>query len=61
MSSWTVKKQDGIFRIAEQMKHADRMWRDDPEQIVMFPPDASVDEVIDRMVAILQDATRKPS
>jgi hypothetical protein len=61
VSSWTLKKQDGTFRIAEQMKQADRMWRDDPEQIVMFPPNASVDEVIDRMVAILQDAARKLS
>jgi hypothetical protein len=56
-----VKKQDGTFRIAEQMKQADRMWRDDPDQIVTFPPGTSVDEVIDRMVAILQDAAHKPS
>ena len=32
------------------------MWRDDPEQIITFPPGATADEVIERMIAILQAA-----
>jgi hypothetical protein len=61
MLCWTIKKQDGIFQIAGQVKHPNRMWRDDPDQIVSFPPGTPADEVIERMVAILQDAARKPS
>jgi hypothetical protein len=61
MSSWTLKKQDGAFRIAEQIKYPDRMWRDDPDQIVSFPPGTPPHEVVDRMVTILQDAAQKPS
>ncbi|HXL64853.1 MAG TPA: hypothetical protein VN938_07340 [Xanthobacteraceae bacterium] len=61
MLAWTVKKQDGAFRIAGQIKNPDRMWRDDPDQLVNFPPGASVDEVVDRMIAILHDTVRKVS
>jgi hypothetical protein len=32
------------------------MWRDDPEQIISFPAGATADEVIERMIAILQAA-----
>lgn len=56
---WTIEKRDGIFQIARQIKHSDRMWRSDPNQIISFPPDTPADEVIDRMVAILQAAVRK--
>jgi len=31
----------------------------DPEQKIQFPARATVDDVIDRMIAILQDAARK--
>jgi hypothetical protein len=61
MSSWTVKKQDGIFQIAGQIKHTDRMWRDDPDQIISFPPSTHADEVIERMVAILQESAKARS
>jgi hypothetical protein len=61
MLCWTIKKQDGIFQIASQVKHPNRMWRDDPEQIVSFPACTPTGEVIDRMVAILQGAARKAS
>jgi hypothetical protein len=34
------------------------MWRDDPEQTIAFPPGATVDDVVERMIAILQAAVR---
>jgi hypothetical protein len=34
------------------------MRRDDPEQIITFPPSATADDVIERMIAILQNAAR---
>jgi hypothetical protein len=61
MRLWSITEREGNFQIVEQKKQSDRMWRDDPDQIVSFPPGTPTDEVIDRMVAILQDAARKPS
>jgi hypothetical protein len=35
------------------------MWMDDPEQTFIFPPGSTVDDVVERMIAILQDAARQ--
>ena len=59
MLFWDISENDGIFRIASQRKEPDGMWRDDPEQIITFPPGATADDVIERMIAILQGAVRK--
>lgn len=61
MLFWTIEKRGGTFQIAGQIKNPDRMWRDDPDQIISFSPATPTDEVVDRMVAILQDAARKVS
>jgi len=58
MRQWSIVERQGSFQIAKQEKKPDGMWRDDPDQIVDFPAGASVDDVIERMIAILQDATR---
>jgi hypothetical protein len=58
MLFWDIKQNNGAFRIAGQGKQPDGMWRDDPEQIVTFPPVATVDDVVERMIAILQSAVR---
>jgi hypothetical protein len=55
---WTLTKEN-IFRISVQKKQPDRMWRDDPEQTIAFPPGASVDNVIERTIAILQEAAKQ--
>jgi hypothetical protein len=61
MRLWSITDREGKFQIVEQKKQPDRMWRDDPEQLVKFPPGASVDDVVDRMVAIMQDVARNAS
>jgi hypothetical protein len=58
MLFWDIKENDGAFRIAGQRKQPDGMWRDDPEQIVTFPAGATADEVVERMIEILQAAVR---
>jgi hypothetical protein len=58
MLFWDIKENDGVFRIAGQRKQPDGMWRHDSEQIVTFPPGATADEVVERMIAILQAAVR---
>jgi hypothetical protein len=58
MQLWALKEKDGIFQIAGYTKQLDGMWRDDPQQTITFPPGSTVDDVIARMIAILQDAAR---
>ena len=57
---WSVKERDGSFQIVGKRKHPDG-WVEDPERKVEFPPGSTVDQVIDRMIAILQDAARQQS
>jgi hypothetical protein len=59
MQLWGMEEKDGIFQIAGQRKQPDRMWRDDPEQTIDFAPGTAVSQVIDRMIAILQNAARQ--
>jgi hypothetical protein len=61
MLLWSITENDGIFQITGQEKQPDRMWRDDPEQTINFPPGSTADDVIERMIAILQDAARRNS
>jgi hypothetical protein len=58
-SSWSIKKKDGSYQIVGYRTHRDGHWEEDPEQKITFPPRSAPDEVIDRMIAILQDAARK--
>jgi hypothetical protein len=59
MSFWTIKYDGTSFRIAGQKKQSNGMWNDDREKIVVFPPNSTVDQVIDRMITVLQDAARQ--
>jgi hypothetical protein len=59
MSFWTIKSNDTSFQIAGQRKQLNGMWKDDPEQTVIFPSEATVDDVSERMITILRDAARK--
>jgi len=59
MSLWTIEDDGTSFRIAGQKRQLNRMWNDDPEKIVAFPPGSTEDQVIERMIAILQGAVRQ--
>lgn len=59
MQLWDIEDKDGVYQIAGSAKQPNGMWKEDPEQKITFPPEASLDEVVDRMIAILQDAARK--
>ena len=52
---WDLKENDGIFQIVGNTR-VSHGWVEDPKQTIMSPSGTSVDHVIDRMVAILQDA-----
>jgi hypothetical protein len=55
---WDINESDGIFQIAGNVR-GPHGWVEDPKQTITFPPGTSVDDVIDRMIAILQEAARK--
>ena len=55
---WGINESEGKYQIIGYSRHPDG-WRQDPEQKIDFPPGSSIDDVIDRMIAILQDAARK--
>ena len=59
MQLWDLKQKNGIFQIAGNTKQPNGMWLEDQEQIITFPPGAPIDSVINRMIAILQEAAEK--
>jgi hypothetical protein len=60
MMLWIIKEKSGVFQIAGQSKRPDGGWRADPERTIVFPPNSTADDVIDRMVALLKDASKTP-
>jgi hypothetical protein len=51
---------DGIYQIVGHKIHPKGYWVEDANQRIKFPAGSTVDEVIDRMIAILQDAASRP-
>ena len=58
---WTIKEKNGVFQIAGQSKRADRGWRTDLDRTVDFPLNTTMDDVVDRMIAIVQEEVAKKS
>lgn len=56
--TWGINQRDGEYQIIGYSRHPDG-WREDPEQKVDLPVGSTLDTVIDRMIAILQDAARQ--
>jgi hypothetical protein len=57
-STWTISEEDGNYHIIGKWKHPDG-WRDDPDQKIELPSGSTMGDLIDRMIAILQDTARK--
>ena len=60
-SLWSIKESKGEYRIAGYRTHPKGYWEQDPDQIIEFPPGASLDVVINRMIEVLQAAARSSS
>jgi hypothetical protein len=56
-SPWSMKESNGTYQIVGNRKDPDG-WVEDPEQRIDFPPGSTLDQVIERMIAVLQDAAR---
>ncbi len=59
MQSRDIEDKAGVFRISGNVKSPNGMWVADPVQAITFSSGTALDDVIDRMIAILQDAARK--
>ena len=60
-STWSILEEGGVYAIESFRKTPPRGWEVDPEKQIEFPPGTILDEVIDRMIAILQEAAATPS
>jgi hypothetical protein len=59
-SVWSIEESNCDYQIVGYRTHAKGYWEQDPEQVTKFPLGSTVDVVIDRMIAILQDVARSP-
>ena len=57
-SAWSIYEKNGIYRIAPYRTHQKGYWEEDPDREIEFPPRTPINDVIERMIAILQDAAR---
>jgi hypothetical protein len=55
---WSIEEENGIFQIIGRRRTLDG-WVEDPEQTVKFPVGTTLDQVIDRMIAILREAAQQ--
>jgi hypothetical protein len=56
--TWSITDDDSLFKIIAYRTHPKGYWEQDIENEIRFPPGTSADEVIDRMIAILQETAR---
>jgi hypothetical protein len=56
--SWSIAQEDGAYQILGYRKHPKGYWEEDQNQKIQFPSQATIDDVVDRMIAILQEAAR---
>ena len=58
-SPWSIYEKDGNYQIEGYRTDRKGYWEEDPNNVIKFPPGTPLDAVIDRMVAILQDAAQQ--
>ncbi len=57
-STWSIREDDGVYKIIFYRKHPKKYWEQDLAQQIQFPVGTTVDDVVDRMLAILQETAR---
>jgi hypothetical protein len=58
-STWSIREDDGVYKIIFYRKHPKKYWEQDLAQEIQFPVGTTIDNVVDRMIAILQEAARQ--
>ena len=60
-STWNIQEDEGKCKIVGYRRHPEGYWAEDRDQTIEFPPGTLMDAVIDRMIAILQEAATRPA
>jgi hypothetical protein len=58
-SAWGITEDNGGYKIIFYRKHPKNYWEQDPAREIQFPAATTVDDVVDRMIAILQEAAQQ--
>jgi hypothetical protein len=58
-SYWSIYEKNGNYQIKGHRTHQKGYWEVDPEQTIKFPSGTTIDNVIEHMIGILQDAARQ--
>lgn len=59
-STWNIEENEGAFQIVGHKMNSKGYWVEDAAQRIKFTSGTKVDSVIDRMIAILQEAAKRP-
>jgi hypothetical protein len=59
--TWNIEENEGLYQIVGHRLHQDGYWVEDHDQKIKFPAGTTVDDVIDRMIVILQKAAPQHS
>jgi hypothetical protein len=51
---WTIVEQSGNYQIKPKRRRSDKGWEDDPTRIESLPFGTTIDEVVQRLVAMVQ-------
>jgi len=58
-STWNIAENQGVYQINGYRMHPDGYWVEDPEQTTKFPRGTAINTVIERTIAVLQEATQQ--
>ena len=58
-STWSISEDDGVYKILNYRKHPKGYWQPDLAHEIQFPAGTTIDDVVDRMIAILEEAAQK--
>lgn len=61
MILWSIEGEDGKFQIAVKTKQSNGMWVDDKARTIELPNGSKTQNVVERMVAIIQQAASPKS
>lgn len=56
--TWSIEQTEGLYQIVSYRKNPKGYWERDPNQKIELPPATAADDVIGRLIEIMQDATR---
>jgi hypothetical protein len=57
-STWSIAEDNGVYKILHYRNHPKGYWEEDSAREIQFPARTAVDDVVDRLIAILQETAR---